>query len=131
MCIRDRYAAGIALLRSLEICEKIVHNKYMEKALVTSGELITSGATIHQSLQQTGIFPPLVVRMIRVGEQSGDLEKSLLNVSYFYKREVDESVEKLQSMIEPTMTVVMGAIIAWIMLAVMGPIYDLMATLDI
>lgn len=126
-----QYAAGIALLRSLEICEKIVHNTYMERALVTASQLIVGGASIHQSLQQTGIFPPLVVRMIRVGEQGGDLEKSLLNVSYFYKREVDESVEKLQSMIEPTMTVVMGAIIAWIMLAVMGPIYDLMTTLDI
>ena len=126
-----QFSSGIPVLRSLEICEKIVDNTYIERALVDTGELITSGQSIHDALRQTGIFPPLVVRMIRVGEQSGDLEKSLVNVSYFYKREVDESIDKLQSMIEPVMTGIMGFIIAWIMLSVMGPIYDLMTTIDI
>ncbi len=126
-----QFSSGIPVLRALEICEKIVDNTYVESALSDAGELITSGHSIHDALAETRIFPPLVVRMIRVGEQSGDLEKSLVNVSYFYKREVDESIDKLQSMIEPVMTGTMGFLIAWIMVAVMGPVYDLMSTIDI
>lgn len=125
-----QFSSGITVLRCMAICEKIVDNTYIERALFDAGQLVSHGKSIHESLLSTRIFPPLVVRMIRVGEHSGDLEKSLINVSYFYKREVDESIEKLQSMIEPVMNGVMGFLIAWIMLSVMGPIYDLMATIE-
>ncbi len=71
-----------------------------------------------------GLFPPLVVRMLRVGENTGGLDKALLNVSYFYNRDVKESVEKAQTLIEPILTVFMGMLLGWIMLSVLGPIYD-------
>ncbi len=69
--------------------------------------------------------------MIRVGENTGALEDSLKNISYFYGRDVKESIEKLQSMIEPAMTVILGAIIAWVMFSVLGPIYDLITKVKI
>ena len=79
----------------------------------------------------TGLFPPLVVRMVRMGESTGQLDDALQSVSYFYDREVSESIDRLKAMIEPAMTVVLGAIMGWIMLSVLGPIYDTISSLGI
>ena len=70
--------------------------------------------------------PPVgLERMLRVGENTGELDTALTNVSYFYNRDVRESIEKVQAMIEPVMTIIIGLILGWIMLAVLGPIYDI------
>ena len=69
--------------------------------------------------------------MLRVGENTGALDDALTNVSYFYNRDVRESIEKVQSMIEPVMTVIIGIILGWIMLAVLGPIYDTITKMKI
>jgi len=69
--------------------------------------------------------------MIRVGENTGALEESLVNISYFYTRDIKESIERIQSMIEPAMTVVLGTIIGWVMFSVLGPIYDLITKVKI
>jgi type IV pilus assembly protein PilC len=69
--------------------------------------------------------------MIRVGETTGALDTALLNVSYFYTREVRESIGRLQVMIEPAMTVILGLILGWVMLSVLGPIYDMMTKIKI
>jgi len=78
-----------------------------------------------------GLFPSLVIRMLKVGESTGALDTSLANISYFYSRDIDESVEKVQAMIEPALTVTMGLILGWIMLSVLGPIYDTISTIKI
>jgi type IV pilus assembly protein PilC len=75
------------------------------------------------------MFPPLIIRMLRVGENTGALDKSLQNVNYFYNRDVKESIEKAQTLIEPAMTVVLGFILGSVMLSVLGPIYDLISKL--
>jgi type IV pilus assembly protein PilC len=62
--------------------------------------------------------------MLRIGENTGALDTALLNVSYFYNREVRESIGKVQAMIEPAMTLLLGAILGWVMLSVLGPVYD-------
>ena len=62
--------------------------------------------------------------MLRIGENTGELDTALLNVSYFYNREVRESIGKVQAMIEPALTVVLGAMLGWVMLSVLGPVYD-------
>jgi type IV pilus assembly protein PilC len=71
-----------------------------------------------------GLFPPLVIRMLRIGESTGALDTALLNVSYFYNRDVRESIGKVQAMIEPALTLVLGLILGWVMLSVLGPVYD-------
>jgi type IV pilus assembly protein PilC len=70
------------------------------------------------------MFPSFVVRMLRVGEMTGQLDGALRNVSYFFTRDVDERLDSLQSMIEPALTLIMGALLGWVMLAVLGPVYD-------
>ena len=65
--------------------------------------------------------------MLRVGENTGALDEALLNVSYFYTRDVRESVQKMQQLIEPLLTMVMGGLLGWIMLSVLGPVYDVIS----
>lgn len=118
------YASGISILDCLKLSEAIVSNKVVESGLQRAGQLISEGQSVTTSFQNVGIFPPLVVRMLKVGETTGSLDKALRNVSYFYNRQINESIGKVQTMIEPIMTVVLGAILGWIMLSVLGPIYD-------
>lgn len=125
------YASGITIIECIRTSEQIVDNKMVEEAMRQVGQSIAEGATLSMSFEKTGLFPPLVLRMIRVGENTGRLEESLLNISYFYTRDIKESIEKLQTMIEPAMTVVLGGIIGWVMFSVLGPIYDLITKIKI
>lgn len=120
------YNSGVSVLESLEISHGIVSNQVIRNALEKAYEQIREGSSVSESFEFTHLFPRLVVRMLRVGENTGNLGNSILNVSYFYKRDVDDSIEKMQTLIEPAMTVVLGLILGWVMLSVLGPIYDLM-----
>ena len=92
---------------------------------------IQEGKGVSTSFRNTGLFPPLVVRMIKVGESTGQLDDALLNVSYFYERDIKDSIDKVQAMIQPTMTVFLGAILGWVMLSVMGPVYSSISNMAI
>lgn len=118
------YASGITVLDAIRSTEEIVGNKPMENALHTVGQQIAEGKNMTLAFQEIGLFPPLVIRMLRIGENTGALDRALLNVSYFYNREVKESIDKVQALIEPVMTLVLGAILGWVMLSVLGPVYD-------
>jgi type IV pilus assembly protein PilC len=125
------YASGITIIECIRTGEQIVGNKVIEEAMHQVGQLIAEGDTLSKSFEKTRLFPPLVLRMIRVGENTGALEESLVNISYFYTRDIKESIEKIQSMIEPAMTVVLGTVIGWVMFSVLGPIYDLITKVKI
>ena len=88
---------------------------------------VEAGRNLTQSFKEAGIFPPLVIRMLKVGEATGQLDLALRNVSYFYDRDVKDSIKKVQAMIEPTMTITLGALLGWIMMAVLSPIYDIIS----
>jgi type IV pilus assembly protein PilC len=118
------YASGITVLDAIRSCEQIVDNKPLENALHIAGQQIAEGKGMTAAFTDIGLFPPLVIRMLRIGENTGALDTALLNVSYFYNREVKESVGKLQALIEPALTVVLGLILGWVMLSVLGPVYD-------
>ena len=121
------YAAGIPILESIRTTQDIVGNRVVRNALRRVEQSIRDGQNVAGAFQDAGLFPPLVVRMLRVGENTGGLDKALLNVSYFYNRDVKESVEKAQTLIEPMLTVFMGILLGWIMLSVIGPIYDVIS----
>jgi len=125
------YASGITILDCIKTGEQVVGNKAMEEAVHEVGVKISDGATLSSSFESVKLFPPLVLRMLRVGESTGALEVALQNINYFYTRDVKESIERLQTMIEPGMTVILGAIIAWVMFSVLGPIYDLITKIKI
>lgn len=118
------YGSGITVLDAIRSCEEIVGNRPLEQALRTAGQQIAEGKNMTAAFQDLNLFPPLVIRMLRIGENTGALDTALLNVSYFYNREVREAIGKLQAMIEPAMTLLLGAILGWVMLSVLGPVYD-------
>jgi len=118
------YSSGITILDAIRSSEETAGNLVIQEGLKLAGERIREGKSVTAAFQEVGLFPPLVVRMLRVGESTGALDKALLNVSYFYNREVRESISKIQVMIEPALTVILGAILGWVMLSVLGPIYD-------
>jgi type IV pilus assembly protein PilC len=118
------YGAGITILESIKMTEEIVGNLVIKEGLRQVGQQIAEGQIVTQAFQNVGLFPPLVVRMLRVGESTGALDEALLNVGYFYNREVNESIDKIEAVIEPALTVFLGVIMLWIAAAVLGPIYD-------
>ncbi len=118
------YGSGISILDSIKTTEGIVGNVVIREGLEEAGRLIAEGQNVTLAFQNVGLFPPLVIRMLRVGENTGGLDTALMNVSYFYNRDVKESIEKVQAMIEPAMTMIVGVILGWVMLSVLGPIYD-------
>jgi type IV pilus assembly protein PilC len=125
------YGAGLDVLAALKLCEEIAGNAVIRRGLQQISASIADGVSLSGGIEATGLFPALVVRMVKMGETTGELDVALENVSYFYDREVAESIDKLQAVIEPAMTVVLGAIMGWIMLSVLGPIYDTLGQLGV
>lgn len=124
------YDAGIPIMRCLDIAEGIVDNEVVKAAIKQARGDINEGEPLSQAFQNTGLFPPLVVRMLRIGETTGALDKALLNISYFYDRDIKDSIDKVQAMIQPSMTVILGILLGWVMMAVLGPIYDTISNIQ-
>ena len=125
------YASGITILDAIRSSEETAGNLVIQEGLKLAGQQISEGKNVTAAFQEVGLFPPLVVRMLRVGEATGALDTALLNVSYFYSREVRESIAKIQVLIEPALTVFLGIILGWVMLSVLGPIYDVITKLKV
>jgi type IV pilus assembly protein PilC len=121
------YASGIPILDSIRTTQEVVGNQVIRKGLEKVEELIGEGQNVTTAFHTIGLFPPLVIRMLRVGENTGSLDTALRNVSYFFNRDVKESVDKIQTLIEPALTLVLGSVLGWIMLAVLGPVYDVIS----
>ena len=99
--------------------------------MYSSGITIERGLKLSEAFGAVNLFPPLVTRMLRVGESTGALDASLANVSYFYERDVREAIERLQAGIEPALTVILGMLLLAVMSAVMLPIYDIVTRMKI
>lgn len=121
------YSSGITVLDALKISEDMVNNMALEESIKKARKNISDGVIISKSFEAVGVFPSMIVRMIKVGEDTGAMDDALLNVSYFYNREVKESIERIEPTILPVLTVVLGGIMMWIMMAVLGPVYDAVA----
>ena len=119
------YGAGITILDCIANSRDLANNQVIARSLEQVTLEIESGKNLTQSFHNTGIFPPLVIRMLKVGETTGQLDLALRNVSYFYDRDVRESIKKVQVMIEPAMTLILGVLLGWVMLSVLSPIYDI------
>jgi type IV pilus assembly protein PilC len=125
------YRSGITVLDSMKTCEDIVANQVIAEGLARAGQQISAGESMTEAFQRLGLFPPLVIRMLRTGESTGALDSALLNVSYFYTRDVRESVDNALKLLEPTLTLVLGGILAFIMFAVLTPIYEVIGKVKI
>ena len=125
------YAAGVPILDSLQVCQNAAGNRHVARAIAKVRDEIVSGCGISEAFARAKVFPNLVIRMVRVGEATGELDRSMENVSYFFNREIQETIGRIQAMIEPVLTMLLGLLLGWLMMSVLGPIYDLLGKLKV
>ncbi len=118
-------ASGVSILDGLEITARTAGNRVIHDAVMESRVSIAGGETISEPLKRAGVFPPMVVSMINVGEQTGGLDEMLTKIADFYDEEVDQAVESLLSAMEPIMIVFLGGIVGGMIVAMYLPIFDM------
>ncbi len=118
-------SSGVAIMDALEVCAKSSGNRVVEYAIMKVRTGISEGKTIVQPLQETKVFPPMVVQMIGVGEATGAMDQMLNKIADFYDDEVDQAVDALTSMIEPFMMVFLGFVVGGFLISMYLPIFEL------
>jgi type IV pilus assembly protein PilC len=118
-------SSGVSILEGLQITARTAGNRVIHDAVMASRASIAGGATIAEPLKASGVFPPMVVQMINVGEQTGGLDEMLSKIADFYDDEVDAAVSALTSILEPIMIVVMGVVIGGMVVAMYLPMFDM------
>ncbi|MCP4876025.1 MAG: type II secretion system F family protein [Gammaproteobacteria bacterium] len=124
------FASGITVLDAINLSKGVLSNSVLEDGIDRAWQQISEGSSISEAFKNIGIFPPLVVRMLRVGESSGQMDKSLDNVSYFFDRDINDSIEKMEPVLQTSLMATIGIIVLWLALSVLGPIYDTISTID-
>ncbi|WP_079436399.1 type II secretion system F family protein [Zoogloea sp. LCSB751] len=119
------YASGITIIDALKTAEDVVGNTALQHGLQQVGRAIEDGRQVSEAFLAVDLFPPMVTRMLRIGENTGAIDTALANVSYFYDRDVREAIERLQASIEPLLTLVLGALLLGVMSAILMPVYDI------
>jgi type IV pilus assembly protein PilC len=123
-------ASGVPILDCLDITAHTSGNSVVEEAILSVKKAIEEGRTIVEPLKATGVFPPMVVSMIGVGEQAGALEEMLSKIADFYEEEVDAAVGDLMTALEPAMIVVLGVLVGGIVVSMYLPIFSLVSQLS-
>jgi type IV pilus assembly protein PilC len=118
-------SSGVSILDGLEITARTAGNRVLHDAIMESRNSIAGGETISEPLKRSGVFPPMVVSMINVGEQTGGLDEMLTKIADFYDEEVDAAVEALLSAMEPIMIVFLGVVVGGMIIAMYLPIFDM------
>jgi type IV pilus assembly protein PilC len=118
-------SSGVSILDGLEITARTAGNRVLHDAIMESRSSIAGGDTISDPLKKSGVFPPMVVQMINVGEQTGGLDEMLTKIADFYDEEVDAAVDALLSALEPIMIVFLGVVVGGMIVAMYLPIFDM------
>ena len=118
-------SSGVSILDGLEITAKTAGNRVIHDAVMESRQSIAGGETIAGPLEQSKVFPPMVISMVAVGEQTGGLDEMLSKIADFYDEEVDVAVSALLSLMEPVMIVVLGVVVGGMVVAMYLPIFDM------
>jgi type IV pilus assembly protein PilC len=118
-------SSGVAILESLNIVAKVAGNKIVEDALVTARLRISEGKSMSEPLEQSGVFPPMVVQMVQVGESTGALDNMLNKVADFYEEDVDTMVTNLTALMEPMIMLFLGIVLGGLIIAMYLPIFKI------
>ena len=117
--------AGISLPKALGIVSKVVNNKVIERAVLSTRVRVEEGLSLSEAIREVAVFQPLVVRLISVGEETGNLEEALGHISAYYDRVVPQAVKRFMAMIEPAIILFAGATVGFIILCTLLPIFRL------
>lgn len=121
------YASGVGFTESLRMSKKVLGNTYLENNVEMSVRMIEDGGKIHESFKEAEVFPSMGIRMVKVGEISGNMDSALINISDYYETEAKDMIDKIEPAIEPLLTIIMAVVVGWVMIAVLGPVYDTVA----
>ena len=124
------FASGITVLDAIKMSRSVVSNRVLEEGIDRAWTMISEGGSISESFQNIGIFPPLVIRMLRVGESTGRMDESLKNVSYFFERDINDRMDTMEPVLQTALLVVIGSVVLWLIVSVFGPMYDTISTID-
>jgi type IV pilus assembly protein PilC len=122
-------SSGVPILTGLEITAETAGNEIVREAILSTRSGIKEGDTIARPLRTTGVFPPMVVQMVAVGEETGALDEMLMKIADFYESEVDTAVENLTSILEPVMIVTMGVLVGGMVVAMYLPMFKLVSVI--
>lgn len=125
------YESGVPVIQAITVSRDALGNLAIAAAVDEAVAQIEQGKGITDSFAATGLFPNLMLRMIRIGERTGEVEQGLRNVSYFYNRDIDQAIGRIQAATEPALTLALGTMLALLMMSVLGPIYDLLGKVGI
>ena len=125
------YRSGVTVLDALRAGELIAGNRVIAGGIRRAAQQIADGRGLSESFHSLGLFPPLVIRMVRVGETTGALDEALENVTFFYNREVLDAIENGLRVLEPLLTAILGLVLGGILVSVLLPIYDLIGELPL
>ena len=120
-------AAGVDIIKAIEITSQTAGNWVVESALIEAKTKVHEGVPISQPLVENPVFPPMVSQMIKVGEETGELDKMLGKIADFYEEEVDASIETLTSIIEPIMMIGVGLMVGVIIIAMYLPMFKMLS----
>lgn len=118
------YKSGLGILECLDTANNVVKNKVLRESIALVKKSVSEGNSLTESLRISNQFPNLVIRMFKVGEESGNLDVTLENINFFYDREVEDAVSSMVAVIQPALTLVMGFIMMWVSMAIFGPLYN-------
>jgi type IV pilus assembly protein PilC len=119
------FSSSVPILQALTIVEEVMDNRVIGRAIAEAKDSLRQGRPLSEPLRKSWVFPPLVTRMIGIGEETGSLETMLDKIADFYEAEVDNTVDRIKSLIEPVMIVVLAVLIGTIVMAVMVPMFDM------
>jgi type IV pilus assembly protein PilC len=125
------FNSGIDILESLQSAKNVVGNRVLQESIDIMTNSVSEGTSLTASMRVSNQFPNLVVRMFKIGEDSGNMTEALENINFFYEREVNDSVDGVVGMIQPALTIVMGLLIFWVIAAVFGPLYQSFSKMNI
>ncbi len=125
------FNSGIDILESLQSARNVVGNRVLQESITLMARSVSEGTSLTASMRMSNQFPNLVVRMFKIGEESGNMTESLENINFFYTREVNDAVDSVVGMIQPALTIVMGVLIFWVIAAVFGPLYQSFSKMNI
>jgi type IV pilus assembly protein PilC len=125
------YRSGVTVLDALKAGEMVAGNRVIAGGIRRAAQQIADGRGLSESFQSMALFPPLVIRMLRVGETTGALDEALDNVTFFYNREVLDAIENGLRVLEPLLTAILGLLLGGILVSVLLPIYDLIGNLPL
>jgi type IV pilus assembly protein PilC len=122
--------SGVPILQAMETVAGTVDNEIISDAIMESRAAIREGETIGEPLERSGLFPPMVVQMITIGEETGSLDQMLSKVAEFYEQEVEAALQSLAAALEPLMIIMLGGVVGFIVIAMFLPLVSIIQSLS-